>query len=46
MSNLADKSLQKIETYTLCSITFCRENRAVDEVTWKMVQPAWPQMTT
>jgi hypothetical protein len=44
MRYVAEKVLEKIKTYILCSITFF-EYRAVCEIMWKnMVQPDRPQM--
>jgi hypothetical protein len=45
MKNVSDKSLGKIDTHILCSITFF-ENRAVYEIMCKnIVEPDRPQMT-
>jgi hypothetical protein len=35
MRNVSDKSLQKIKTHILCSITFFFENHSFYEIMWE-----------
>jgi len=45
MRNVSDKSVRKIETHSLCSVTFF-ENHAVYEIMWiNIVGRGRPQMT-
>jgi hypothetical protein len=45
MRNIADKSLEKIKTHILCSITFARKSRRFLDNVEIMLQPNRSQVT-